>query len=39
MGDPTSGMGGTPSEGGKAGSFKLKAYNVWDVLEKILGAS
>lgn len=31
-------MGGGPSPGGdsQSGSLKLKAYNVWDVLEKIL---
>jgi hypothetical protein len=37
MGDPLA--GGPPSGGGQGNSpsMKLNAYNVWDVLEKILG--
>jgi hypothetical protein len=36
---PDLGAGSPPGgggAGGKGGSNKLKAYNVWDVLEKIL---
>jgi hypothetical protein len=36
MGDPMGGAGGG-SPSGNAPSMKLKAYNVWDVLEKVLG--
>jgi hypothetical protein len=38
MGD-TSSLGAGGSGGQNTPSNKLKAYNVWDVLEKILGAS
>ncbi len=37
IGDPTAGMGGATPDPSKTGAMKLKAYNVWDVLEKILG--
>ena len=31
------GMGGPPAGGGNTPPEKLKAYNVWDVLERVLG--
>jgi hypothetical protein len=39
---PMGGMGGAPPmggppQGGNQAPTKLKAYNVWDVLEKVLG--
>jgi hypothetical protein len=35
MGAPP--MGGAPGAGGGQALQKLKAYNVWDALEKVLG--
>lgn len=42
MGGGMGGMGGPPMGGGappgqQQGANKLKAYNVWDILEKVLG--
>ena len=45
MGGPLGGMGGPPMggpmggspQGGQTAPNKLKAYNVWDVLERVLG--